>query len=62
MRIWISRSPYGFLELHRKKPIFDRVSEEWSSGTLMTQCINPNEYPEVTFENSPQEIELVLKK
>ena len=60
MKMWICRSPYGFLALHRKKPRYEKVSEEWVSGTLMTQCIHPEDFPEVTFENSPMEVELKL--
>ena len=33
---------------------------EWCSNETME--LNPDFFPEVTFENSPMEVELVLKK
>lgn len=60
MTIWIARDYDGSLYVYRKKPLhnggktFIAQSSQWWR-------INKNEYPEVTFENSPQEVELVIK-
>lgn len=61
MTIWIARDHDGSLYVYRKKPLhnggktFIAQSSQWWR-------IDKNEYPEVTFENSPMEVELVIKK
>ena len=62
MKMWICRSDDGLLTLHYKKPT--KFYEEcigcyWTGHSLPLPM---NLYPEVTFENSPMEVELVLKK
>lgn len=57
MKIWFARDKSGFLYLHDKKPTLD--GEYWvSNGSLSS--IDIEYFPEVTFENSPQELELKL--
>ena len=34
----------------------------WQAGMWDTMVLNPNDFPEVTFENSPMEVEIVIKK
>lgn len=58
MKCWIARDRNGRLYLHRQKPqLFSKAgiydSDDWWD-------IDSEEYPEVTFENSPREIELKL--
>ena len=67
MKLWIARDLDGYLCLYGKKP---KLSEEITGNWVCSQYDNfvniiilPFEYfPEITFENSPQEIELKLVK
>ena len=57
MKLWIARDKSGFLYLHDKKSTLD--GEYWvSNGSCLS--IDLEYFPEVTFENSPQELELKL--
>lgn len=67
--MWIAkheRQPY--LVLFKEKPVklFDKSTRSWwweSENMCETHIIlDCSEYPEVTFENSPMEVELVIKK
>lgn len=65
IKFWIARDKNGHIGLYRYKPIW-RVSkatgiEDWHDG-VFTMFFNPGEFSEVTFENSPQEVELKLVK
>ena len=59
MKLWIARDCDGSLALYEKEPklVVDQI---WTGGCSI--WISPEEYPEVTFENSPQEVELLIKK
>lgn len=61
MKMWIARTPLGTLSLHNIYPKY--ITEEdscWIHGYVLylDDCL----FPEVTFENSPMEVELVIKK
>ena len=62
MKMWIARTPLGTLSPHNIRPeyITDDYDSCWINGHVLylDDCL----YPEVTFENSPQEVELVIKK
>jgi hypothetical protein len=60
MKMWICRRRDGVLALHRKEPIYNQISEDWVSGALLTRKIERTDFPEVTFENSPQQVEIKL--
>lgn len=57
MKVWIARDRNGEVYLHREKPtrfvngVF--ASDDW---WILERC----DFPEVTFENSPMEVELKL--
>lgn len=65
MKLWIARDKDGYLCLYGKKP---KLSEEIEGNWVCSQyddpvniIILPFEYfPEVTFENSPQQVEISL--
>ena len=59
MKMWICRSLDGNLTLHNKEPIWYDKIECWSD---IVYELDWSLFPEVTFENSPMEVELVLKK
>jgi hypothetical protein len=57
MKIWIARDKSGSLWLHFSRP--ELVENGcWDSDDFWP--LEGREYPEVTFENSPQEVELKL--
>lgn len=59
MKLWIGRDRAGILKLYDNKPKFDKRKQEimFIGGYYE---INSNLFPEVTFENSPQMVELKL--
>ena len=63
MKLWIARTKGGFkkgyLVIFESKPVYIEHKDEWvdSSGGMY---ISNEEFPEVTFENSPRKIELKL--
>ena len=69
MKLWIARDQYndaygrGSVTLHLYKPslsIYGRWVDDTVDGFM---CIlSKGDFPEVTFENSPQEVELKLVK
>ena len=56
MKMWIAKSKKGVLQLFTDKPFKDRHGR-WL-GKRDSIC--HFDYPEVTFENSPMEVELKL--
>ena len=65
--MWIAREENGSLKLFDEKPIkglpfYDRSGYEWTvpRGYINHITLNKRLYPEVTFENSPMEVELKL--
>ena len=61
MKLWIARNDGGTLEMHQRKPSISKVIGKpiWVNGGFVGFMLNDN-FPEVTFENSPQEVELKL--
>lgn len=63
MKLYIARDKQDSLGLYRKRPIWrkHRVGQiiDWFDGDFLGY-LDKNEFPEVTFENSPQEVELKL--
>lgn len=60
MKLWIARSLDNSILLCTEKMVFDKQFKEWASyyGSFLRL---PKEcFPEVTSENSPQEVELKL--
>lgn len=53
MKFWIARAKNGVLTLHCSKP------NERNGGNIIA-ILGDKYFPEVTFENSPQEVELKL--
>ena len=58
MKLWIARSKEGELTFHYTKPIYQN-GYGWTSVCVI---LNSQEFPEVTFENSPQQVEIKLVK
>ena len=60
MKLWIARDMRGDLYLYTEKP--EKIAtygyftcDDWFE-------LDTNAFPELTFENSPMEVKLVLKK
>ncbi len=61
MKMWIAKQKTGTLSLFQDKPYLDTVGL-WFNDNSASYKIPAAKFPEVTFENSPQEVELVIKK
>ena len=65
MELWIARNSgkWGCLNLFFRKPT-KKLNGSFEASVCEPYYIqfNDNEFPEVTFENSPQEVELKLVK
>jgi hypothetical protein len=59
MKLWIARDKSGLLNLHKEKPTFNEGY--WLSNGFWA-VLDLEYFPEVTFENSPQEVEIKLVK
>ena len=60
MKMYIARDGNGNLFMHRNRPSLLHFSEVWDSDDYFR--LEQKDFPEVTFENSPMEVELVIKK
>ena len=65
MKLWIARNQNGSLWLHEEKPslVYDEELGSWyyEKGDFLG-LYDESLFPEVTFENSPQQVELKLVK
>ena len=63
MKMHIARNQSGALRLFRWIPKYNEKLDMWYEEHFEDGYGNfgRDEYPEVTFENSPQEVELVIK-
>ena len=61
MKMWIARGRMGMLQICRFRPWTDENKSVWYH---IGDCclIDSKEFPEVTFDNSPMEVELKLIK
>lgn len=60
MKFWIARDLSDLLWLFEEKPYLN-IYKDWDSNENYFM-IDENKFPEVTFGNSPQEVELKLIK
>lgn len=58
MKLWIARDKDGTLLIHFYEPVIN--GPDWIS--LDYRIIDENLFPEVTFGNSPKEVEIKLVK
>ena len=59
MKLWIARDNNSDISIYYEKPRL--IGEYWGSVPFAMRLPN-NSFSEVTFENSPQEVELKLVK
>ena len=67
MKMWIARATGNVLTLHQSEPKKVRMDSDtkeffWASDIETQSFLSRSLFPEVTFENSPMEVELVIKK
>ena len=71
MKLWIARDFDGGLYTFTNKPWLQTVDKmwldfpvyiDWKDDCSYYEQLDCNLYPEVTFENSPQQVELKLVK
>lgn len=60
LKLWIARDKFGGLYLHSKEP--QRVEDHGYFRSINAMKLPILKYPEVTWENSPQEVEIKLIK
>lgn len=61
MKLWAARNNNGTLEIHQTEPSITKVTgiPMWVSGGFVG-FIDDDNFPELTFENSPVQVELKL--
>ena len=57
MKLWVARDEDGLIYLYIKKPC---LNKHYFDTKYLIGEIDKDIFPEVTFENSPQEVELKL--
>lgn len=60
MKLWIARDEDGYLKLFDEKPLKQNKEGIWISkrGFINYLILSPKLFPEVTFDNSPKELNL----
>lgn len=66
MKLWVARDDKGYIGLYKQRPVWREIA--WCTDPVYFDWVNANflgylekgSFPEVTFENSPQEVELTL--
>lgn len=61
MRLWIARDADSLLYLYSEEPALIRNGNYFDTKYLIGE-IDKTSFPEVTFENSPQRVEIKLIK
>ena len=62
MELWIARDKEGMLALCEDKPTYSHKNGDIWLTADFPFYIDKNKFSEVTFENSPKEVELIIKK
>lgn len=60
MKLWIARNKFSTITIYTKRPIYDECTDEWKGYDFEKIEMRKSDFPEVTYENSPQEVELKL--
>ena len=62
MKMWICRNKTGIVHLFLNRPKLKSNGVEWYDPNEFDLLLHDTDFSEVTFENSPMEVELVIKK
>ena len=60
MKLWIARNKSKVIKLFTIEPEYNNISDEWKGYDSEEIELSMLNFTEVTFENSPQEVELKL--
>lgn len=60
MKLWVARDKSKTLKLFTIKPEYNSILDEWKGYDFEEIELSALNFIEVTFENSPQEVELKL--
>lgn len=60
MKLWIARDKNGPLWVFKRKPIRGGKTFDIELGIHERMYLEESQFPEVTWENSPQQVELKL--
>ena len=61
MKMWIARNSDGTLVIFQEMPnLSNDMGSRWWWSNDDCMALNKDSFPEVTFENSPMEVELKL--
>lgn len=60
MKLWIARDKVGYLYLYDKKPMREEDYFDSNDEGKYNTLLHSSYFPEITFENSPQQIDLKL--
>ena len=62
MKLWIVKDLSEELILYKERPSYNNKIKMWVGGGLPIGKLKGRSFPKVTFENSPQEVEIKLVK
>ena len=62
MELWIAKDLSEELILFKERPSYNNRIKMWIGGGLPIGKLTGHSFSEVTFENSPQQVELKLVK
>lgn len=60
MKLWIARNKSKTIKLFTIEPEYSSITDEWKGYDFEEIELSVLNFTEVTFENSPQEVELKL--
>lgn len=60
MKLWIVRDLSEELILYKEQPSYNNKLKMWVGGGLPIGKLKGYSFPSVTFENSPQQVEIKL--
>ena len=62
MKLWIARDKNNVLHLYNRLPSLDYYGTSFDADSDEYLTLDEDSFPEVTFENSPQQVEFKLFK
>lgn len=62
MKLWIARDKNNDLHLYNRLPSLDYYGTSFDADSDEYLTLDEDSFPEVTFENSPQMVEIKLVK
>lgn len=60
MKMWIARTKRKHLYLFRYKPTYNEKFDLWADSNVLDDMLQIDGFPEVTYDNSPQQVDIKL--